>query len=110
MHLGVRQRLYVLVGLFAVGCAALAATLIWLQEQRAWEARARQLQALVESAIGVLDAHKSLADKGVMTQDEAKARAISVLTNMHYGNNDYFIIWGLTPEVPALASGNNTAA
>src|SRR5216683_928320 len=106
MHLGVRQRLYVLVALFAVGCAALAATLIYLQEQRAWEARARQLQALVESAIGVLEAHKSLADKGMMTEEEAKQRAISVLANMHYGNNDYFIIWGLTPDVPALASGN----
>jgi methyl-accepting chemotaxis protein len=110
MHLGVRQRLYLLVVLFAIGCGALAATLIWLQEQRAWAARAGQLQALVEAGLGVLDAHKQLADQGVMTEEEAKARAISILTKMHYGNNDYFIIWGMTPEVPALASGNNTAA
>jgi methyl-accepting chemotaxis protein len=106
MHLGVSRRLYLLVALFAVGCAALAATLIWLQEQRAWEARGRQLEALVESAIGVMEAHKALADKGVMPDEEAKQRAISILTNMHYGNYDYFIVWGMSPEVPAFASGS----
>ena len=95
-----------LVSLFAVGCAALASTLIYLQEQRAWDARARQLRTLVESAIGVLEAHKSLADKGVMTEAEAKQRALSIVANMHYGNNDYFFIWELTSDVVAVASGN----
>src|ERR1700681_1614270 len=106
MRIGLSQRLYLLVALFAVGCAALAATLIWLQEQRAWDARGRQLEALVESAIGVMEAHKALADKGVMPEEEAKQRAISILTNMHYGNYDYFIVWGMSPEVPAFASGS----
>ena len=78
MHLGVRQRLYLLVGLFALGCAALAATLMWLQEQRAWEARARQLQTLVDAAIGVLEVHKKLADIGVMPEADAKKRALDV--------------------------------
>src|SRR5262249_29689909 len=61
---------------------------------------------LVESAIGVLEAHKSLADKGVMTEAEAKQRALSIVANMHYGNNDYFFIWELTSDVVAVASRN----
>src|SRR5579862_596223 len=84
MHLGVRQRLYLLVGLFALGCAALAATLLWLQEQRAWEARARQLQTLVDAGIGVLEVHKKLADTNVMPEADAKKRALEVISGMHF--------------------------
>jgi methyl-accepting chemotaxis protein len=110
MHLGVRQRLYLLVGLFALGCAALAATLLWLQEQRAWEARGRQLEALVDAGIGVLEVHKKLADTGVVPEVDAKKRALEVITGMHFGNggNDYLIIWGMSPEVPSLGSGSRT--
>ena len=74
MKIGIRGRLYALVALFALGCAALAAALIWLQDQRAWEARTRQLQTLVESATGVLEGHKKLADAGVISEEEAKKR------------------------------------
>src|SRR5581483_3948073 len=85
--------------------------LIWLQEQRAWEARARQLQALVDAGIGVLETHKKLADTGVMPEADAKKRALEVITGMHfgYGGNDYLIVWGMSPEVPSLASGARTA-
>jgi methyl-accepting chemotaxis protein len=105
MRLGVRQRLYMLVAFFAIGCAALAATLLWLQEQRAWDARARQLQALVEAGTGVLEVHKKLADTGVMPEAAAKQRALDVISGMHFGNNDYLIIWSMSPEVLSLASG-----
>ena len=105
MRIGVSQRLYLLVAFFAIGCAVLAATLLWLQEQRAWDARARQLQALVEAGTGVLDVHKKLADTGVMSEADAKQRALEVITGMHFGNNDYLIVWGMSPEVPSLASG-----
>ena len=54
MRIGLSRRLYLLVALFAVGGAALAATLIWMQEQRAWDARARQLQALLSVPKGTL--------------------------------------------------------
>jgi methyl-accepting chemotaxis protein len=103
--MGIRLRLYLLVALFALGCAALATILIWLQEQRAWNARAGQLQALVESATGILEAHKKLADTGVMPEEEAKQRALDVLTNMRYGNGGYFTVWRMSPDVLMLATG-----
>jgi methyl-accepting chemotaxis protein len=106
MYLGVRQRLYLLVALFAAGCAVLAAILIWLGEQRAWDARAHQLQSVVESAIGVLDAHKKLADAGVMPEAQAKQRAFDIVANMHYGNGNYLLVWGLSDGVPSLANGS----
>jgi methyl-accepting chemotaxis protein len=105
MHIGLRLRLYLLVALFAIGCSALAGTLIWLQEQRAWEARERQLRTLVEAATGVLEVHRKLAETGAMAEADAKRRALDILSNMHFGNNDYLLIWGMTPEVISLASG-----
>jgi methyl-accepting chemotaxis protein len=95
MRLRVSGRLYALVVLFALGCAALAAMLIWLQGERAVAARQQSLQQLVDSAIGVLDAHKKLADAGEMSVDEAKKRALKILENMRYGHGDYFTVRSL---------------
>src|SRR5215467_5450200 len=92
MQLGVRGRLYALVGLFAAGSVALAVTLIWLQGQRAIEARRLSLQQLTEVATGVLAAHKKLADAGIMTVEEAKKRALAVLNEIRYGQGDYFFV------------------
>src|SRR5215467_5794435 len=92
MQLGVRGRLYALVGLFAIGSVALAAALIWLQGQRAIEARRQSLQQLTEVAIGVFDAHKKLADTGAVPVEEAKKRALGVLNEIRYGQGDYFYV------------------
>ena len=92
MQLGVRGRLYALVGLFAVGSAALAMALIYLQGQRAFEARRLSLQQLTEVAVGVLAAHKKLADSGAMPVEEAKKRALGVLNEIRYGQGDYFFV------------------
>jgi len=105
MTLSISRRLYLVVAILAFGCAILATALIWLGTQRQLEARARELQALVDSAIGVLENQRQLAESGVISEDEAKKRALSVLSSMRYGNDDYFIIWGLTPEVPMLLTG-----
>jgi methyl-accepting chemotaxis protein len=90
MRLRVSGRLYALVVLFAVGCALLAAMMVWLQSERAIAARRLTLQQLVDSAIGVLDAHKKLVDAGEMSEADGRKRAIKVLENMRYGNGDYF--------------------
>jgi methyl-accepting chemotaxis protein len=90
LQLGIRGRLYLLVALFGLGCGALAAVLIWLQSQQAFEARKHHLQQLVEAAHGVLAAHKALADAGEMPADQAQKRALKVIGTMWYGKADYF--------------------
>src|SRR5262245_55149540 len=92
MHLQIRGRLYALVGIFALGCGALATTLIWLQNERAIDARRHSLEQLVDSAVGVLEVHKKLADSGAVTEEEAKQRALSVIAGMRYGNGDYYFV------------------
>jgi methyl-accepting chemotaxis protein len=90
LELGIRGRLYLLVALFGLGCATLAATLIWLQSEQAFEARKHTLQQLVEAAHGVLAAHKAMADAGTMPVEEAKKRALDVMGTMWFGKADYF--------------------
>ena len=88
--LGIRGRLFALVGVFALGCAGLAFILIQLHAQYAYEARMRSLKQLVAAAHGVLATHKELADKGEMKPDDAKKRALDIMRNMWFGKADYF--------------------
>ena len=90
LQLGIRGRLYLLVALFGLGCVTLAAILIWLQSQQAFEARKHHLQQLVEASHGVLAAHKALADAGQMPVEEAQKRALKIIGTMWYGKSDYF--------------------
>src|ERR1019366_1494165 len=96
LQFGIRGRLYSLVGLFALGCVALATILIWLQTQQSFEARKHGLEQLVMAAHGVLAAHKELADSGQMPVDAAKKRALKVIGTMWYGKADYFTARDLT--------------
>src|SRR5258707_725219 len=90
LRFGIQGRLYLLVGLFAIASMALAAALIWLQAERAFEARKHTLEQLVATATGVLAAHKALADSGQMPVEEARSRALKVIGAMWYGKADYF--------------------
>jgi methyl-accepting chemotaxis protein len=116
LQFGIKGRLYLLVGLFAIGCAALAAALIWLQAESALEARKHSLEQLVATAQGVLAAHKQLADSGQMPVAEARKRALEVIGAMWYGKADYFTardtngISLLNPAAPEKVGQNRDEA
>jgi methyl-accepting chemotaxis protein len=90
MKLGIKARLYALIGLFAVGCGILSITLTTLHDKNSIEARKKTLEELVDVAIGVLDAHKKLVDQGIMKEAEAKERALAVIGNLRFNGADYF--------------------
>jgi methyl-accepting chemotaxis protein len=90
LHLGIRGRLYLLVAVSGLGCAALAGILIWLQSQQAFEARKHNLEQLVAASHGVLAAHKALADAGEMPIEAAQKRALKIIGTMWWGKADYF--------------------
>ena len=116
LQFGIKGRLYLLVGLFAISCAALAAALIWLQAERALEVRKHSLEQLVATAQGVLAAHKQLADSGQMPVEEARKRALTVIGAMWYGKADYFTardtngISLLNPAAPEKVGQNRDEA
>ena len=95
MQFRINARIYVLIAFFAAGCATLAFSLNTLHSRQLSESRQQSLVQLVDTAIGVLDAHKKLADKGALSEQEAKQRALSVLDTIRYNSNDYFFVRGL---------------
>ena len=116
LHFGIRGRLFGLVVLFAVGCAALAAALISIQAERSYESRMQGLRQLVATAHGVLAAHKAIADAGQMPVEEAKKRALKVIGTMWWGKADYFTarnldgISLLNPAAPEKEGQNRDAS
>jgi len=107
MRLRISGRLYALVGLFAIGSLLLTAALCYLQSQRQMDARIRQLSSLVDSATGILESHKKLADSGAMTAEEAQKRALSIIGDLRYGANDYFIVYKQNAEYTMLMTGGS---
>jgi methyl-accepting chemotaxis protein len=108
MRLRISGRLYALVGLFAIGSLLLTAALCYLQSQRLMDARVRQLSAVVDVGIGILDSYKKLADSGVMTVEEAQKRAITEIGNLYYGpSRDYYIVYKHDAEYTMLTTGGN---
>ena len=56
------------------------------------EQKQLELKHLVENAIGVLDGSRKQAMAGEFSEDEAKTRAYAIISQMRYGNGDYFWI------------------
>ncbi|WP_170263266.1 methyl-accepting chemotaxis protein [Blastochloris sulfoviridis] len=56
------------------------------------EARRVQLEALVQSTLGILDAYDKLAKSGAMAEDKAREAAFTVLGNIRFGEGDYFFV------------------
>ena len=96
MKFGLAARLYLLVALFAVGCAALAVPLIWLHNDRTRARSEANLKSLTELATSVLETHRKMAAAGQMSEDEAKKRALSEIADMRYAGVNYFYV--MTPQ------------
>jgi methyl-accepting chemotaxis protein len=105
IRLRIRGRLYVLVAIFAAGCAAIAGILVWLQSERLMGARVRQLESLVDASFGVLDSARALAESGAMSEDDARKRALSTIGTMKYGHGDYYVVWSNSAKIELLMTG-----
>ena len=96
MQLRINGRLYILIALFAVGCAILATALTIVQARQDLTARQQSLVQLVDVAMGVFVSHDKLVAKGEMSLQDAQKRALSVLDSMRYNGTDYFFVRDLT--------------
>ena len=105
MRLRIRGRLYMLVAIFALGCATIAGVLVWLQSERQMDTRVRQLESLVDVGFGILENHRALAESGAMPEEEAKKRALALIGTLKYGMGDYYVVWKNDANVEMLMSG-----
>jgi methyl-accepting chemotaxis protein len=99
MRFDIRARLYSVVALFAVGLVVMAAILIQTQTDNVRGRRQQELKGLTDSAMSLIAAQHALAKSGKISEAEAKARALDLISTMRYQGNNYFWINDLHPTM-----------
>ena len=99
MNLGIRTRLYGIVGLFTVGLLALAWLLLYLEFDALKTRRQQELKGLVETALSLVNAQYGLVKSGTITEAEAKSRAAAQIGTLRYQGDNYFWINDLHPTM-----------
>ena len=94
MHLLSRLsvRLYALIALFGVALLILLGTELATRWQTMRGQRIAQMEMMTEAAANLIEAIRTQAAAGTITEAEAKARALSAVVAMTYGHGDYFFI------------------
>ena len=98
-NMPVRLKLAALGLISALALLALAAWLLWLQDQAALASRHTALRQNVETAASVLQWAHGLETRGVLGAAQAQALALQVLKGARYGGAEYFWINDMLPRV-----------
>ncbi len=115
MRLTISKRLYVLVGIFCIGLAALAVTLNVKSASNLREQKAAELNSLVDAAVSIIKGYDEQVIAGSMSLHTAQLAAANAIRSMRYRGNEYFFITDFDSNmvmhaaVPALEGSNQAA-
>ena len=90
MNLGLRGRLYALVGAMVVGLIALIGINVFQETEALTARRHQELKSLVDTAMNLVTAEYKLAQSGALSEAAAKASAMKLIGTLRYQKNDYF--------------------
>jgi methyl-accepting chemotaxis protein len=90
--LTISRRLYVLALVFGLGLTLLGGSALHMQWRAMRAERIAQLNALVQTATGVVERNRALATSGQITEAEAQSRALNEIEALRYGQGDYFFV------------------
>ncbi|PKF50953.1 methyl-accepting chemotaxis protein [Enterovibrio nigricans] len=93
--LSIRQRLSLIIIIAVLSLVSVTIVSLILKRENMLEDRKNQIQVLVETAETLVTRLYSKAEAGEISMNEAKARAITALDAMRYGDNGYFMIYGM---------------
>jgi len=88
----VAHRIMSLIGLSALGLIALITVLLFDLRSDLLQAKRSELQKVVETSMSVVAAHHANFEKGAITEEEAKRRAMEDVRAMRYAGDHYFWI------------------
>ncbi len=91
--------IYAIIGLFALGLAALSGFFLLTLKGEMLEDRKHELKVLVEAAQSLVKSEYELSKQGKISEAEAKANALAKLATLRYGNNDYIWVNDMTPRM-----------
>ncbi len=98
-NMTIRNKFSVLIVLGVIGLLILPIIDLVSERNTLLEDRKLKTQQVVQIAYSVIEHYQKLSSAGKMTEDEAKAEAITTIKMMRYGNNDYFWINDMHPTM-----------
>jgi methyl-accepting chemotaxis protein len=105
MSLTISRRLGLLVAIAVVASLIAIAMQLMMMRSAMVEERKSAIKGQVQTAISIVGEFKAAADKGQLTEAEAQERALAVLRDIRYGNDDYLFIY-LENGVSIMAGPN----
>jgi methyl-accepting chemotaxis protein len=99
LRFDIRARLYSVVVLSAVGLITLATILISMQTDNVSARRQQELKGLTETAMSLIAGQHALAKSGKLSEADAKARALDLVSQLRYQGNNYFWINDMHPRM-----------
>src|SRR5215831_1965556 len=93
MSLTISRRLGLLVAVAVVASLIAIAMQLMMMRSAMVEERKSAIKGQVQTAMSIVGEFKAAADKGQLTEAEAQERALAVLRDIRYGNNDYLFIY-----------------
>ncbi len=85
--------------------AGISAVSLFTLKQSLLQARTAEVKHLLETAYSTVAFYHGQANKGLMTDPEAREAARNAVRAMHYDNNNYFFIW--TMDGVGVAHGSH---
>ncbi|WP_316859245.1 cache domain-containing protein [uncultured Cohaesibacter sp.] len=89
---GLSAKIYFLVFLAVVGIGAITLQASLNSKSDLEASKAEELHHLVQTALSVIETFDEQAKAGQISEQEAKTRAMSLLSRMRYNDTDYFWI------------------
>src|SRR5262249_34438136 len=93
MNLTISRRLGLLVAVAVVASLIAIAMQLMMMRSAMVEERKSAIKGQVQTAMSIVGEFKAAADKGQLTEAEAQERALAVLRDIRYGNNDYLFMY-----------------
>ncbi len=91
-NLKLAARLYLLAAIAMTSLLLISAESLWTLRSSLMNERRENLASLTDSAVSSLSHFHALAQKGEMTEEEAKRRAAETVSTLRYGESGYFWI------------------
>ncbi|MBU6952229.1 methyl-accepting chemotaxis protein [Hahella sp. HN01] len=97
--ISVRQKMYALIAVAIAGTLILLILALYTHYKTLEEARKKELRHLVESGYSIIESHYQSFQNGVLTETEAKSRALEDISKLRYDNGNYFWVNDYHPHV-----------
>ena len=95
----IKARLSIIIVVVMLGLASISGFSIYNEKLSLLLDRQAKTKNLVEAVYGVLEYQYGLQSKGILTEDQAKTAALSLIKQLRYDEKEYFWVNDMIPRV-----------